>query len=166
MLEFFSSSTGAVNSKRAIAECLENALEGQNDLDCDLIIIYTSIGHNFKDMLAEARRLSPSAQLVGCTGCGVIGREGPNESMKALAIMAIKGHKDEFAVIGNCKPGNFSQFLGLNRNCIGQAMACLVPHDFPEHFSLLVIGQVTAFILQGLQNLVIDLIGHDQVAIR
>jgi hypothetical protein len=98
MLEFFSSSTGAVNSKRAIAECLENALDGQNDLDCDLIIIYTSIGHNFKDMLAEARRLSPNAQIVGCTGCGVIGREGPNESMKALGIMAIKGHKDEFAI--------------------------------------------------------------------
>jgi hypothetical protein len=98
MLEFFSSSTGTVNSKRAITECLENALEGQNDLDCDLITIYTSIGHNFKDILAEARRLSPNAQLIGCTGCGVIGREGPNESMKALAIMAIKGHKDEFAV--------------------------------------------------------------------
>jgi hypothetical protein len=98
MLEFFSSSTGAVNSRRAIAECLETALEGQNDLDCDLMIIYTSIGHNFKDMLAEARRLSPNAQIVGCTGCGVIGREGPNESMKALAIMAIKGRKDEFAV--------------------------------------------------------------------
>lgn len=98
MLEFFSSSTGAVNSKRAIAECLEKALEGQNDLDCDLIVIYTSIGHNFKDMLAEAHRLSPSAQLIGCTGCGIIGRDGPIESMKALAIMAIKGHKDEFAV--------------------------------------------------------------------
>jgi hypothetical protein len=98
MLEFFSSSTGTVNSERAIAECLENALEGQNDLDCDLIIIYTSIGHNFKEMLAEARRLSPNARIVGCTGCGVIGREGPNESMKALAVMAIKGHEDEFAV--------------------------------------------------------------------
>jgi hypothetical protein len=98
MLEFFSSSTGTVNSKRAIAECLETALEGQNDLSCDLMIIYTSIGHNFKDLLSEARRLSPSAQIVGCTGCGVIGREGPNESMKALAIMAIKGHKNEFAV--------------------------------------------------------------------
>lgn len=98
MLEFFSSSSGAVNSKKAIAECLENALEGQKSLDCDLIIFYTSIGHNFKDILTEAHRLSPSAQIVGCTGCGIIGREGPNESMKALAIMAIKGEKDAFAV--------------------------------------------------------------------
>jgi len=98
MLEFYSSSTGVVNSKRAIAECLENALGNEKSLDCDLIIFYTSIGHNFKDILTEARRLSPNAQIVGCTCGGVIGKEGPNESMKALAIMAIRGGKDEFAV--------------------------------------------------------------------
>lgn len=100
MLEFYSSSTPTVNSKRAIAECLENALANQKDLRCDLIILYTSIGHNFKDILSEARRISPNAQIVGCTGAGIIGREGPNESMKALAGMAVKGEKDEFAVVG------------------------------------------------------------------
>ena len=99
MLKFYSGSTGSVNSKRAIIECLEIALEGEESLDCDLIVIYTSIGHNFRDILTEARRLSPSAQIVGCTGAGIIGREGPNESMKALAIMAIKGEKDEFTVV-------------------------------------------------------------------
>ena len=100
MLEFYSSSTGTVNSKRAISECLENALEGQQDLNCDLIIIYSSIGHNFKELLAEAKRLCPQVQIAGCTGCGVIGREGPNESMKALAIMAIKGDQNDFTVAG------------------------------------------------------------------
>lgn len=98
MLKFYSGSTGAVNSKRAMAECLEIALEGEESLDCDLIIIFSSIGHNFRDILDEARRLSPNAQLAGCTGCGVIGREGPNESMKALAIMAVKGEQSDFAV--------------------------------------------------------------------
>ena len=99
MLEFYSSSTAAINSKRAIAECLENALGDEKGLDCDLIIFYTSIGHNFRDILTEARRLSPNAQIVGCTGAGIIGRDGPNESMKALAIMAIKGEKNEFTVV-------------------------------------------------------------------
>ncbi len=98
MLQFYSSSNSVVNSKRAMAECIENALEGQNNLDCDLIIFYTTMGHNFKDLLSEARRLSPKAEIVGCTGMGVIGREGPNESMRALAIMAIKGEKNRFAV--------------------------------------------------------------------
>ena len=100
MLRFFSSSTSVVNSKRAITECLENALGNEKDLDCDLIILYTSIGHNFEDILSEAHRISPRAQIVGCTGSGIIGREGANEAMKALAIMAIKGDKEEFTVVG------------------------------------------------------------------
>ena len=100
MLQFFSASTSIVDSKRAVAECLENALAGENSLDCDLLIIHTGIGHNFKDLLSEARRLSPSAQIVGCTCAGVIGKEGPNESLKALAIMAVKGPKSEFAITG------------------------------------------------------------------
>jgi K+-sensing histidine kinase KdpD len=37
MLQFFSASTNIVNSKRAITECLENALQGEPDLNCDLI---------------------------------------------------------------------------------------------------------------------------------
>ena len=99
MLQFFSASTSIVNSKRAITECLENALVGQPNLDCDLIIIYTAMGHNFKDLLSEAHRLSPDARIAGCTGGGIIGKNGPDESMKALAIMAIKGPKEEFALV-------------------------------------------------------------------
>ncbi len=100
MLQFYSASTSIVNSRRAITECLEVALEGEANLDCDLIIIYTAMGHNFKELLDEAHQLSPNAQLVGCTCAGVIGKEGPNESLRALAIMAIKGPKEEFAVSG------------------------------------------------------------------
>ena len=100
MLQFFSASTNIVNSKRAITECLENALQGEPNLNCDLIIIYSAIGHNFQDLLNEARKLSPNARIAGCTGSGIIGKNGPDESMKALAIMAIKGPKDEFALAG------------------------------------------------------------------
>jgi hypothetical protein len=113
MMQFYSSSNSVVNSKRAMAECIENALEGQSNLDCDLIIFYTTMGHNFKDLLSEARRLSPKAEVVGCTGSGVIGREGPNESMRALAIMAIKGEKDKFAVAAReslIDSGSFDSF--------------------------------------------------------
>jgi len=98
MLQFFSASTSIVNSKRAITECIEVALEGEPNLDCDLIILYTAMGHNFKELLSEAHKLSPNAQIVGCTCAGVIGQNGPDESLKALAIMAIKGPKEEFVV--------------------------------------------------------------------
>jgi len=55
---------------------------------------------NFKELLNEAHQLSPNAQVVGCTCAGIIGKEGPNESLRALGIMAIKGPKEEFAVSG------------------------------------------------------------------
>ena len=58
------------------------------------------MGHNFKELLSEAHALSPNAQIVGCTCGGIIGKEGPDESMKALAIMVIKGPKNEFAIVG------------------------------------------------------------------
>ncbi len=67
MLQFFSASTGIVSSKRAITECLEVALEGEPNLDCDLIIIYTAMGHTFEELLSEAKRLSPNARIIGCT---------------------------------------------------------------------------------------------------
>ena len=98
MLKFFSASTSIVNSKRAITECLEVALEGEANLDCDLIIIYTAMGHNFKELLREAHKLSPNAQIAGCSCAGIIGKNGPDESLKALAIMVIKGPKEEFAI--------------------------------------------------------------------
>ena len=98
MLQFFSASTSIVNSRRAITECLEVALEGESNLDCDLIIIYTAMGHNFTELLNEAKKLSPNARIIGCTCAGIIGREGPNETLKALAIMAIKGDTGEFVV--------------------------------------------------------------------
>jgi hypothetical protein len=98
MLKFFSASTNIVNSKRAITECIENALQGEPTLDCDLIIIYSAMGHNFKDLLTEARKLSPNVRIAGCTGAGIIGKNGPDESLKALAVMAIKGPKNEFVL--------------------------------------------------------------------
>jgi hypothetical protein len=58
------------------------------------------VGHNFKELLGEARKLAAGAQIAGCTGVGIIGAKGPNDSMKALAIMAVKGPKTEFAVAG------------------------------------------------------------------
>ena len=98
MLQFYSASTSIVNSRRAINECLEMALDGESNLDCDLLIIYTGMGHNFQDLLNEAHIIAPNAQVVGCTCAGIIGKDGPNESLRSLGIMAIKGPKEEFAV--------------------------------------------------------------------
>jgi len=117
-----------------MAECLEVALEGEKTLDCDLLIIYTSMGHNFRELLSEAHRLSPGAQVAGCTCAGIIGKDGPNESLKALAIMAIKGPKNEFAVTGmnsarNNEPYELGRLMAKNllSKCSGINMILLHP---------------------------------------
>jgi hypothetical protein len=90
MLQFLSASARVINSRRAIAECFEIA-GGSPELDCDLVIIHSGIGHNFADLGAEAQRLAPRAKIVGASCCGVIGREGVSETLRDVAIMAVKG---------------------------------------------------------------------------
>jgi hypothetical protein len=90
MLEFRSASTRMVNSRRAMAECLDVAL-GEDDQDCDLIVIHASMGHDYGQLLDEARQRAPGARVVGSSCCGVVGREGVSESMKDVAVMAVRG---------------------------------------------------------------------------
>ena len=61
MLKFFSAKTRMVNTARGVAECLESALGPANVADCDLIVYHVALGHDFKELLAETRRLAPRA---------------------------------------------------------------------------------------------------------
>jgi hypothetical protein len=92
MLQFFSSSTRMVNTKRGVMECLESAM-GSEVSECDLLILHASIGHNFQEMMDQARLMCPKARIVSASCCGVVGREGVSESMKDMAIMAVKGQE-------------------------------------------------------------------------
>jgi hypothetical protein len=89
MLEFFSASTRMVNSRRAIQECLEAALG--TDKKCDLVMLYASIGHDYQALADEVRRQIPGVRVVGASCCGIVGSEGVSESMKDVALMAVRG---------------------------------------------------------------------------
>ncbi len=95
MLQFFSASARVINTKRAVTECMEIAL-GDQYHDADLLILHASIGHNFQEMVEQANAMAPNATIVAASCCGVVGREGVSESMKDMALMAIRG--SEFAV--------------------------------------------------------------------
>ena len=95
MLEFFSASVRSANPQRAILECLETAL-GVGHAGCDLLIINAAIGHRLQDLVAHARTQCPGARVVATSCAGVVGREGVSESMKDVALMAVRGR--EFAV--------------------------------------------------------------------
>ena len=90
MLEFSSGLSTVVNSKQAAAECVELALGDAGDT-CDLLVIHSTVGHNFAQAIASARSACANAVIVGCTGSGVIGREGVSENMRSMAVMAVRG---------------------------------------------------------------------------
>lgn len=90
MLSFFSASTRMVNTRRGITECMESAL-GKEMGDCDLVLIHASLGHSFEELVAQAQELAPRAQILAASCCGIVGKEGVSETMKDIAIMAVRG---------------------------------------------------------------------------
>ena len=100
MLKFYSGSTSVVNSRNAVTDCLDRAFN-ESEYDCDLVIFHTTMGHDFNQILDEFKKLLPNAQVIGCTCAGIIGTEGPNEAMKSLAIMAVKGTDFEVTYVEN-----------------------------------------------------------------
>ena len=124
MLEFCSGSSNAVNSKGAVRECLDNSFGEGGGGDCDLLIIHATIGHNFAQMTAAAREACPKAEIIGCTGSGIIGREGVSENMRAMAIMAVNG--EDYAV------ATADGLTGANSAKLGQEVAAAIKEKNDE----------------------------------
>ena len=81
-----------VNTRRGVTECMESAL-GQDVANCDLILMHAALGHNFSELMDQARKLAPRARVVAASCCGVVGREGVSESIKDIALMAVRGKR-------------------------------------------------------------------------
>jgi hypothetical protein len=78
-----------VNSRNAICECMESALGA--DKTCDLVMVSATMGHDYQELIDQIRVLAPGARVLGASCCGIVGREGVSESMKDVAIMAVRG---------------------------------------------------------------------------
>ncbi|MCF8409261.1 MAG: FIST C-terminal domain-containing protein [Crocinitomicaceae bacterium] len=96
MLQFFSASTRMVNTKRGVSELMEASM-GDHFSDADLLFFHSSIGHNFQEILDQAKEMAPNARILAASCCGVVGKEGVSESMKDIALMAIKGTEFKIA---------------------------------------------------------------------
>ncbi len=98
MLQFFSANNEKVNSSAAMEDCINRALDGQDKADCRLITFHTTMGHKYKELVSVAHEMCPNAEIVGCTGCGIIGKDGVSEKMRALGVMAAIGDKSDVSV--------------------------------------------------------------------
>ena len=112
MLEFHSGSSNAVKTTNAVQESLDLALKDIPDDHVRLVMVHSTMGHNFTQLLKAVHERCPQAEIVGCTGSGVISSEGVSEKMRALALLVVTG--DECAVasvsgIGNENSGELAR---------------------------------------------------------
>ncbi|MFM7311722.1 MAG: FIST N-terminal domain-containing protein, partial [Cyanobium sp.] len=90
MLSFSSGNTRSVNAQRAVLEALE--LAGVTEADQpDLVLINAAVGHDLARLSAAIRDQCPGARILGASCAGVVGRDGPGESMHDIALMTIRG---------------------------------------------------------------------------
>ncbi len=95
MLSFTSASNGTVDTQQAIEEAIRKASAGRSAAECRLLAFHITMGHDDSVVIPAIRRHCPNARIVGCTCAGVIGAEGANENMRALAIMMVWGESSE-----------------------------------------------------------------------
>lgn len=90
MLEFLSANTRAVSAERAVLEAIEMAL-GDATPDCDLILLNSAPGHDLRALTTQVHKVCPEARVLASSCAGVVGREGPGESMHDIALLGIRG---------------------------------------------------------------------------
>jgi hypothetical protein len=90
MLDFRSANIRAVNPQRAVLEALELCATGSAG-PCDLILINAVVGHDLVALSKVAQAERPGARVLAASCAGVVGREGPGESMHDIAVMTVGG---------------------------------------------------------------------------
>lgn len=90
MLNFSSGNTRSVNAQRAVLEALELAGVSATHQP-DLVLINAAVGHDLAKLSAAIQAECPAARVLGASCAGVVGRDGPGESMHDIALMAVSG---------------------------------------------------------------------------
>ena len=90
MLEFASSNCRAVNAERAVLEALELAY-GVPDPEVDLLLINAAVGHDLQTLSHVAMRQCPGARVLAASCAGVVGPQGPGESLHDIGLIGVRG---------------------------------------------------------------------------
>lgn len=98
MLEFSSATSSVPDSTKAATDAIRDALERVEPAKVRLVAFHATMGHDIGAALRAIRAVVPLARVVGCSCAGVVGRDGANESMRALALMVVTGEPAELHV--------------------------------------------------------------------
>ena len=95
MLQFRSANVRSVNPQRAVLEALEIAF-GTTTPSCGLVLVNSGVGHDLGALSRAVMAQCAGARVLAASCAGVVGREGPGESIHDIAVMGISG--DGFTV--------------------------------------------------------------------
>lgn len=91
MLTFSSGNTRSVNAQRAVLEALELAGAGKGGAMPNLVLLNAAVGHDLAKLSEVIQVECPGARVLGASCAGVVGRDGPGESMHDIALMTLAG---------------------------------------------------------------------------
>lgn len=98
MLTFHSGQAKTNDIQVGVAKCMRDAFPDNNYAACGLVIVQTTMFENFLGIVDAIRRYAPQALVVGNSCDGIVGREGPGDSMEELTILAVTGPATEFTI--------------------------------------------------------------------
>ena len=90
MLTFRSANVRSVNPQRAVLEALELAF-GTTTPDCNLVLVNACVGHDVATVSGHVSAQCKGARVLAASCAGVVGREGPGESIHDIAVMGVSG---------------------------------------------------------------------------
>jgi hypothetical protein len=121
MLEFRSANVRSVNPQRAVLEALELAF-GTTTPACDLVLLNAGVGHDLDGLSQAVRAQCPKARVLAASCAGVVGREGPGESIHDVALMGISGEGFTISYVDGLYGGtSFDKGVELARGLQGSA---------------------------------------------
>ena len=116
MLRFRSANIRAVNPKRAVLELLETAY-GSSTPDPDLVLLNATVGHDLGELSAAVMGQCPGARVLASSCAGVVGPDGPGESIHDIVLMGISGEGSQVAhVDGLYGSTSFAKGMELGRS--------------------------------------------------
>lgn len=90
MLTFRSANVRSVNAQRAVLEALDLAF-GTTSPSCGLVLVNACVGHDVAAVSSHISERCGGARVLAASCAGVVGREGPGESIHDIALMGISG---------------------------------------------------------------------------
>jgi hypothetical protein len=90
MLTFTSSNARVVNAQRAALELLELAY-GTTTPEVEVLLVNATVGHDLAHLSHALQAQCPHARVLAASCAGVVGPDGPGESLHDVGLLGISG---------------------------------------------------------------------------